>query len=118
MGCISGKPDINDVHANIFRVLNLDDDGQALCSGQLEVTELELILYQHAKTPVRWPLRCLRRYGFDMDVFTFESGRRCVTGPGIYAFKCQRAEQLFNLLQVNFLSKKVLQCCFLTAIEI
>ncbi|XP_065338178.1 fibroblast growth factor receptor substrate 2 isoform X1 [Cloeon dipterum] len=101
MGCISSKPDINDVHANIFRVMNLDDAGQVLCSGQLEVTEQELILYQHAKNPVRWPLRCLRRYGFDLDVFTFESGRRCATGPGIYAFKCQRAEQLFNLLQLN-----------------
>lgn len=107
MGCIAGKPDINDVHANIFCVLNLDDSGQVLCSGQLEVTEVELILYQHAKTPIRWPLRSLRRYGFDNEIFTFESGRRCVTGPGIYAFKCQRAEQLFNLLQVKFLAAVV-----------
>ncbi|XP_059470513.1 fibroblast growth factor receptor substrate 2 [Neocloeon triangulifer] len=101
MGCISSKPDINDVHAHIFRVMNLDDAGQVLCSGQLEVSDHELILYQHGKNPVKWPLRCLRRYGFDADVFTFESGRRCVTGPGIYAFKCQRAEHLFNLLQLN-----------------
>lgn len=27
------------------------------------------------------------------------SGRRCTTGQGIYAFKCRRAEQLFNTLQ-------------------
>jgi fibroblast growth factor receptor substrate 2 len=101
MGCISSKPDSSDVHANLFRVMNVDDAGQVLFSGQLEVTEVELILYQHAKTPVRWPLRCLRRYGYDLDIFTFESGRRCVTGPGIYAFKCHRAEQLFNLLQVH-----------------
>ena len=39
------------------------------------------------------------RYGFDSELFSFESGRRCPTGPGIYAFKCKRAEALFNLLQ-------------------
>ena len=32
-------------------------------------------------------------------VFSFEAGRRCPTGPGIYAFRCSRAENLFNLLQ-------------------
>ena len=31
--------------------------------------------------------------------FSFEAGRRCPTGPGIYAFRCSRAENLFNLLQ-------------------
>ena len=30
---------------------------------------------------------------------SFESGRRCPTGPGIYAFRCSRAQNLFNLLQ-------------------
>ena len=32
-------------------------------------------------------------------VLSFESGRRCPTGPGIYAFRCTRAQNLFNLLQ-------------------
>lgn len=41
------------------------------------------------------------RYGFDAELFSFESGRRCPTGPGIYAFKCRRAEALFNLLQLQ-----------------
>ena len=35
----------------------------------------------------RWPLRCLRRYGAEADVFSFESGRKCETGAGIYAFR-------------------------------
>ena len=30
---------------------------------------------------------------------SFESGRRCPTGPGIYAFRCSRAQNLFNLMQ-------------------
>ena len=34
-----------------------------------------------------WPLKSLRRYGADDDVFSFESGRRCPMGEGIFAFK-------------------------------
>ena len=33
-------------------------------------------------------------------MFSFEAGRKTPTGPGVYAFKCRRAEKLFNLLQV------------------
>ncbi|XP_063707764.1 fibroblast growth factor receptor substrate 2-like, partial [Culicoides brevitarsis] len=49
--------------------------------------------------PVMWPLKCLRRYGCDSDMFSFESGRRCATGEGIYAFRCKRADLLFRTLQ-------------------
>ena len=34
-------------------------------------------------------------------LFSFEVGRKTPTGPGVYAFKCRRAEKLFNLLQVR-----------------
>lgn len=121
MGCIHSRNDINDLHPNEFYVINIDDLGNALGSGHLEVTDHELILNRRGKEPTLWPLRSLRRYGFDGDVFSFESGkmscainiqqksffincrsvspgRRCATGEGIYAFKCRRAEQLFNTL--------------------
>ncbi|XP_042868260.1 fibroblast growth factor receptor substrate 3-like [Penaeus japonicus] len=101
MGCVAGKPDINDLHANIFQVVNVDDLGHRFSAAKLEVTETHLVLHQRARAPVRWPLRCLRRYGFDAELFSFEAGRRCPTGPGIYAFKCRRAEALFNLLQLR-----------------
>ncbi|XP_021915400.1 fibroblast growth factor receptor substrate 2 [Zootermopsis nevadensis] len=101
MGCISSKTDINDLHPNIFQVMNVDELGNRLSPGQLEITETDLVLYQKKKDPVKWPLRCLRRYGFEAELFSFESGRRCPTGSGIYAFRCQRAEQLFNLLQTH-----------------
>lgn len=81
--------------------MNVDELFQHVSPGQLEVTESELILYQRGNAATKWPLRCLRRYGFDEEIFSFESGRRCPTGPGIYAFRCRRAEQLFNLLQQN-----------------
>ena len=83
----------------MFKVVNVDDHGQERNPGRIEITESELIWYQRNKEPIRWPLNSLRRYGFDAELFSFECGRRCPTGPGIYAFKCRQAEALFNLLQ-------------------
>ncbi|XP_054262531.1 fibroblast growth factor receptor substrate 2 isoform X2 [Macrosteles quadrilineatus] len=101
MGCVTSKTDINDLHPNIFQVMNVDEMCNPLQPGQLEVSEADLVLHQRGKTPVRWPIKSLRRYGFDAQLFSFECGRRCPTGPGIFAFKCSRAEQLFNLLQTQ-----------------
>ncbi|CAG7716422.1 unnamed protein product [Allacma fusca] len=86
---------------NVFSVLNVDDMGRHLQPGKLEVTDTDLLLYISGKLAMKWPLRCLRRYGYDEDLFSFESGRRCPSGPGIYAFKCHRAQSLFNLLQAK-----------------
>jgi len=101
MGCVASKLDINDVHPNIFAVNNVDDMGTKLSSGQLEITDSDLILYQKGKQPIKWPLKYLKRYGFEAGLFSFEAGRKTPTGPGVYAFKCRRAEKLFNLIQVK-----------------
>lgn len=99
MGCVNSKTDINDRHPNIFQVTNINDQGRPISPGKLEVTQTELVFYQRGKKPTKWPLRSLRKYGFDIEVFSFECGRRCPTGHGIYAFKCKKAEQLFNVVQ-------------------
>ena len=75
--------------------------GSKLSPGQLEITETDLVLHQKGKQPIKWPLKYLKRYGADAGLFSFEAGRKNPTGPGIYAFKCRRAENLFNLLQVQ-----------------
>ena len=83
MGCVASKLDINDVHPNMFAVVNVNDvslkclydtvnvnidlflyqNGVKLSSGHLEITETDLILYLKGKQPVRWPLKYLKRYG-------------------------------------------------------
>ncbi|XP_074660232.1 uncharacterized protein LOC141912752 [Tubulanus polymorphus] len=98
MGCSYSRSN-GDSNPNLFSVYNVDDQGQELTAGKIEVSDSQLTLFQKNKEPIKWPLRCLRRYGFDAELFSFESGRRCPTGSGIYAFKCRRAEALFNLLQ-------------------
>uniref|UniRef100_A0A3B3ZWY8 IRS-type PTB domain-containing protein n=1 Tax=Periophthalmus magnuspinnatus TaxID=409849 RepID=A0A3B3ZWY8_9GOBI len=100
-GCLScpEKESIPDNHQSKFKVINVDDDGNELGCGVMELTEAELVLHTHRRDDVRWPYLCLRRYGYDSNLFSFESGRRCQTGQGIFAFKCARAEEIFNLLQ-------------------
>lgn len=95
----SDKDTVPDNHRNKFKVINVDDDGNELGSGIMELTDTELILYTRKRDSVKWHYLCLRRYGYDSNLFSFESGRRCQTGQGIFAFKCARAEELFNMLQ-------------------
>lgn len=101
--CISStsrsKTELSDANSNIYRVVNIDDNGVPLWNGQLGISRTEITLFRKGLPPTRWPLRCLRRYGYDTDLFSFEVGRRCVTGEGIYAFRCRRAESLFQTLQ-------------------
>uniref|UniRef100_A0A8C2B8S5 Fibroblast growth factor receptor substrate 2a n=1 Tax=Cyprinus carpio TaxID=7962 RepID=A0A8C2B8S5_CYPCA len=102
MGSCCSCPDkeiIPDNHHSKFKVINVDDDGNELGAGVMELTEEELILHTRRRDTVKWPYLCLRRYGYDSNLFSFESGRRCQTGQGIFAFKCARAEEIFNMLQ-------------------
>ncbi|KAJ8008814.1 hypothetical protein DPEC_G00082330, partial [Dallia pectoralis] len=102
MGSYCSCPDkdsIPDTHQSRFKVTNVDDDGNELGSGLMELTEEEIVLHTRKREAVTWPYLCLRRYGYDSNLFSFESGRRCQTGQGIFAFKCARAEEIFNMLQ-------------------
>ena len=64
------------------QVVNVDDDGNELGAGIMELTEVELVLRTRKCEAVKWPYLCLRRYGYDSNLFSFESGRRCQTGQG------------------------------------
>ncbi|NWJ10446.1 FRS3 factor, partial [Crypturellus undulatus] len=105
------RDSIPDNHPTKFKVTNVDDEGNELGSGIMELTRTELILHTHKRDAVRWPYLCLRRYGYDSNLFSFESGRRCQTGQGIFAFKCSRAEEIFNLLQ------DLMQCNSINVVE-
>ncbi len=60
----------------------MDDDGNELGAGIMELMEDELVLRTRKCDAVKWPYLCLRRYGYDSNLFSFESGRRCQTGQG------------------------------------
>lgn len=82
--CLNPPPVNRQLTLNLVpvQVINVDDDGNELGSGVMELTDAELVLHTHRRDDVRWPYLCLRRYGYDSNLFSFESGRRCQTGQG------------------------------------
>lgn len=111
MGCVSSRPEFpNEVHPNIFSVTAVSRpsgtaDGRPATRdntvGHLEVTHNELILHRRGHDAVHWPLQYIRRYGYENQLFSFESGRRCESGPGIFTFRCRHARELFTMVQSN-----------------
>lgn len=93
MGCIHTHNPPNNV---LYRVTD-----SKFGPGKLEINSDELIFHKKGFTPIVWSLKHLRRYGVDPDteIFSFEAGRRCTTGEGIYAFKCPQANDVFEELR-------------------
>ena len=86
---------------NMFHVVNIGDD-RRLDKGMMQVTETELIFTDRKTTESwRWPLKFLRKYGCDGEVFSFEAGRKCPGGEGLYAFESKRASQIFDMVARN-----------------
>lgn len=87
---------------NFFYVKNINEDKNLVQRGLLEVSESELI-YTDSVSADRWawPLRYLRKYGCDGEVFSFEAGRKCPGGEGLYAFSSKRASKIFEMVARN-----------------
>lgn len=89
-----------ELRKNIFEVHNIDDNQQVLSKGTLEVTGTDLIYVDAAtRDKWHWPIRYLRRYGCNgVRVFSFEAGRRCPGGEGLYAFATSRASEIHEAI--------------------
>ncbi|XP_062120844.1 uncharacterized protein LOC133835016 [Drosophila sulfurigaster albostrigata] len=105
MGCITSTNKLHELRQeNVFRVrvAHLQPSGPEapiIRSGYLELTPRELIFLTPGYDPIVWALQHLRRYGLNGDLFSFEAGRRCMSGPGIYTFRIHNAEQLYPMFQ-------------------
>ncbi|XP_002074255.2 uncharacterized protein LOC6651828 [Drosophila willistoni] len=113
MGCITSTNKLQ-TNENVFRVRvahlqpRPTGSGSPTTSattttrnGYLELTPRELIFLAPGNEPIVWALQHLRRYGLNADLFSFEAGRRCMSGPGIFTFRLslQNAEQLYPMFQ-------------------
>ena len=87
---------------NIFVVRNIHDDNRKFPKGIIEVTQVEL-KYKDAQSGDEWvwPLKYLRKYGWDRDLLSFEAGRKCPGGEGLYAFSTKKASQLYDMVARN-----------------
>ncbi|UXI16179.1 cuticle protein [Sarcoptes scabiei] len=67
-------------------------------NGQIEITENELIFFFDKGKRLEWPLKYLRGYGSSNGLFSFECGRKCSTGSGVFVFDCPQAGKLMETL--------------------
>lgn len=85
--------------SNKFEVCNVNDEHEELNRGVMEVTSTDLVYTFSGSTKIIvWSMKYLRRMGSKDNIFYFEAGRKCATGEGLYAFKCERASELHHLV--------------------
>nr|XP_038949090.1 docking protein 2 isoform X3 [Rattus norvegicus] len=53
-----------------------------------------------------WPYRFLRRFGRDKVTFSFEAGRRCVSGEGSFEFETRQGNEIFQALEKAIAAQK------------
>uniref|UniRef100_A0A8B9S2Q2 Docking protein 2 n=1 Tax=Apteryx owenii TaxID=8824 RepID=A0A8B9S2Q2_APTOW len=64
-----------------------------------EEEALELRDFQTLEVLYSWPYKFLRRFGRDKVTFSFEAGRRCVSGEGNFEFETRQGNEIFQVIE-------------------
>lgn len=103
-GLCAGEPDIlspgiqkelqEQFHVYLVPSPKLEVFGECL----LQVTHEHIYLWDLLSPRTKlaaWPLTALRRYGSDPAKFTFEAGRYCATGEGMFVFHTLEGDKIY-----------------------
>ena len=84
---------------NCFEVHSMNVSVLKQSRGTIQLSASNLVFAQpDRRVCITWPLRAIRRFGAHKNVFVFESGRKCSTGPGLFVFKCAQAKLIVDMM--------------------
>lgn len=98
----------------VFEVTLMSSDAQARCKIEskkyiLELTQTEMQLKDFKDiTVVKWPYRFIRKYGYRDGKFTFEAGRKCATGEGMFRLDHNNPQEIFRCMSSRMKTMKKL----------
>ncbi|XP_030021040.2 uncharacterized protein LOC115440746 [Manduca sexta] len=97
----------------IFSVKMCPSDASTRCGFEpirylllLTSTAIELRDINDNKLYATWPYRYIRRYGYRQGKFTFEAGRKCDTGEGIFHLEHPNQSEIFKCLSLKMKTMK------------